>query len=160
MKARIFCHDSPDFPGHGHHGHHGNSTHTVSSDIPSSTLIDAQYHHPHPHKQWQHCEIVPEIPFNGPLGKKDLIGAAFFGLILGLILCAIPLFVLLRKVRRMKMKRGGMYMHHGGHHGGRHGGGGRWKLKEHGGPNTFPEYGSETEHLLKAEYEAPTVNLP
>ncbi|KAJ6480657.1 hypothetical protein DFH09DRAFT_1341386 [Mycena vulgaris] len=87
------------------------------------------------------------MPFDGPHGKRELGGAVFFGMFLGLLLCAIPLLVLLRKVRRLKKmgRRGDFH-------------GGRWKFKGQGphhghGPHRgFPEY--EPEHLVKPEYEA------
>lgn len=140
MKARIFCHDAPDFPSHGT----VSATPSVMSTLPTPSGA--------PHHPWAHCEILPEHDFprfNGPQGKRDLAGAVLFGLFLGILLCAIPFMILLRKIRRLKkMGRRGM---HPGHHGG-----GRWKFR-HGPHHGFPEY--EAEHLLKQEYEAPLVSL-
>ncbi|KAJ7108641.1 hypothetical protein C8R44DRAFT_884688 [Mycena epipterygia] len=134
MKARIFCHDAPEFPAH--------RTATLSESVTSTRPTPSGAPH-HPHHPWAHCEILPE---SGPQGKGDLAGAVLFGLFIGILLCAIPLFILLRKVRRLrKMGR----MHHGHH--GHHGRGGR--RMEHGPHHGFPEY--EAELLLKHEYEAP-----
>jgi hypothetical protein len=155
MKARIFCHDAPEFPAPP-----GNTSTTLSSSSISARPTPSGHphhpHHPGPHHSWAHCEILPDKPFHhGPPGKRDFAGAVGLGMLLGFLLCAIPLFVLLRKVRRLK--RTGMHGHGGGHHPG-----GRWKLKQHGPPphgphHAFPEY--EAEHLFKQEYEAPLVSV-
>ncbi|KAJ7185731.1 hypothetical protein C8R46DRAFT_385419 [Mycena filopes] len=132
MKARIFCHDSPAFP--------------PPQPTPSS-VIPGSHHAPGPdaHHPWAHCEIIPEA--DGSIHAR-LASAVVVGLILGVFLSAIPLFFLLRKVKRMR-KHGGMHMHAGpGRHGG--GPGGRWKFKQPPHHHGFPEY--EAEHLLKSEY--------
>ncbi|KAJ6544028.1 hypothetical protein B0H19DRAFT_1267334 [Mycena capillaripes] len=106
---------------------------------PSETPIPSLIHTSQPGtpQTWMHCEISPQ-------GKRDLAGAVLLGVVLGVLLCAIPFMLLLRRVRRL-MRRGSMRAS-------RHGGGsGRWKVFKE--PRGFPEY--ETEYLLKQEYEAP-----
>jgi hypothetical protein len=133
MKARILCRDSSEFPALGP------PTLSVIPTYPTS---------------WVYCDILSEstaILVDGHQENQNIAGAVLVGLVIGVLLCAIPFFFLLRKVRRlMKMgRRGGTYS-------GRHDGG-RWKFKEHGPPHGFPEY--EAEHLLKHEYEAPLVSF-
>ncbi|KAJ7440131.1 hypothetical protein FB451DRAFT_140446 [Mycena latifolia] len=170
MRARIFCHDSPEFPPPGAPAPSGPPTLSVIATRPAATDIPHHPspiphhpsglphhssgipHHPHSHHPWAHCEIIPDESFNAAqgAGKKDLAGAVLFGALLGLLFCVIPLIMLLRKVRRLRKRRG----LHGFH------GGPRWKFtgqlegahQGHGPHRGFPEY--EAEHLLKHEYEA------
>ncbi|KAJ7689454.1 hypothetical protein B0H17DRAFT_1331783 [Mycena rosella] len=139
MKARIFCHDSPEFPAP--------PGTTPLSVIPTASGT------PHPHHSWAHCEILPDEHFGGPMGheKRELGGAVLFGMVLGFLLCAIPFLVLLHRIKRMKK-----FMKHGGFHGGgrgKFGGHGPRHGHAHGFHRGLPEY--EAEQLLKPEYEAP-----
>ncbi|KAJ7634670.1 hypothetical protein FB45DRAFT_471578 [Roridomyces roridus] len=150
MKARILCHNGPP----GDH-HHPNSTLGDHHHQPNSTLPPPP-HHP----QWQHCEIIPEGHHHfkppGPLG------ATLFGIFLGILICAIPLFVLARKVRRMKkmLKRGGpggggMPHFRGGH---RWFAGGDFKYPDHGHHHHHhnPAFNpAEAEQLLEGHIPAP-----
>ncbi|KAJ7100115.1 hypothetical protein B0H15DRAFT_944482 [Mycena belliarum] len=89
MKARIFCNNSPDFPG------------TTVFGTPTLSVVPTRLagNDSGPSRFWA-CEIL-DGPFDGHPGpeKKDLAGAVLFGILLGFLLCSIPLFVLLRKAK-------------------------------------------------------------
>ncbi|KAJ7666043.1 hypothetical protein DFH06DRAFT_265493 [Mycena polygramma] len=99
-----------------------------ASVIPTLSAIPTDIP-PHAWAKWN-CEILSE---SGILYNKDLAGAVLFGLALGILLCAIPCIVFLRRVKRL-VRMGKRWPRPAHRHGG-------WK--SYNEPRGFPEYETE-----------------
>ncbi|KAJ7064737.1 hypothetical protein C8F01DRAFT_1367009 [Mycena amicta] len=127
MKARVLCHQLPNFhepgapPTHYHSSAHSTDN-SIAHDNGSKAL-------------WSHCEIIPDLgggPFELPSlpdsnlrVQQNLVGGIALGMTVGILLCAIPFILLLRKFA--KLARSGDVR-------------GRWLVEKYASAAAFPGY--------------------